>query len=132
MGVLAIGHAAWAQDSDHIDHEHRLVRIGETSLHPPKLEIAPGDAFGWLNYSSEIATVSFAAEAADKMLCRERSSSFHLDGDRIQSSDIQARQFVSLCSLAPGAYPYRVELRSGAGGSGSGLKRTVDGEIVVR
>ena len=129
-GALALGNIALAEEPDHIDHEHRLVRIGEASLHPAALEITPGDAFGWLNYSSQIATVSFAADAADKMLCKERSS-FRLGGDRIESGDIQARQFVSLCSLAPGTYAYRVVLRSGAGGSGSGVKRTLDGEIVV-
>jgi plastocyanin len=129
--ALALGNAAaFAEESDHIDHAHRLVRIGEASLHPPKLEIAPGDAFGWLNYSSQIATVSFDAATADKMLCQQRSS-FRLGGDRIESGDIQARQFVSLCSLVPGTYPYRVVLRSGAGGSGSAVKRTLDGEIVV-
>jgi hypothetical protein len=130
-GILAIAPAAAAEEADHIDHEHRLVRIGETSLRPSRLEIARGDAFGWLNYSSQIATVSFEAAVADKMLCKQRSS-FRLSGDRIESGDIQARQFVSLCSLAPGTHPYRVELRSGAGGSGSAVKRTLGGEIVVR
>ncbi len=123
--------AARAEDPDHIDREHRLVRIGDVSLHPQSLEIGAGDAFGWLNYSSQIASVSFDASAADKMLCKQRSS-FRLDGDRIDSGDIQAHQFVSLCSLAAGAYPYRVQLRSGAGGSGTAPGRVIEGTIVVR
>jgi hypothetical protein len=129
-GTLALAAPARAEDSDHIDHEHRLVRIGSTSLHPPTLKLHAGDAFGWLNYSSEIARVSFDAGVADKMLCKERTS-FRLGGDRIESGDVQARQFVSLCSLAPGSYPYRVDLRAGAGGSGGGPVRTLDGTLVV-
>lgn len=128
-GLLFAG-TSRAADSDHIDHEHRLVRIGSTSLHPQTLTIAAGDAFGWLNYGDQIATVSFDAGVASQMLCKERSS-FRLTGERIDSGDIQARQFVSLCSLAPGRYAYRVEMRAGIGGSGAGPGRTLEGTIVV-
>jgi len=34
------------------------------------------------------------------------------DSDPIDSGDIQARQFVSLGSLSPSRYPYRVEMRT--------------------
>jgi hypothetical protein len=124
---------ARAEESDHIDHEHKLVRIGSTSLHPETLVISPDDAFGWLNYGDEIATVSFPAAVGAKMLCKQKSS-FRLTGDRIESGDIQARGFVSLCALAPGEYPYQVMMKSGIGSStgGGGSARTLDGKIVVR
>jgi hypothetical protein len=123
--------AAHAEDSDHIDHEHRLVRIGSTSLHPETLTIGASDAFGWVNYGSEIASVSFPAAVGEKMLCKQKTN-FRLTGDRIESGDIQARQFVSLCALAPGEYSYQVSMRAGAGGSGPGPGRTLEGKIVVR
>jgi hypothetical protein len=121
---------AQAADPDHVGHDHRLVRIGSTSLHPATLRIGAGDAFGWLNYGDQIAVVSFEAGVADKMLCRDKSN-FRLTGDRIESGDVQARQFVALCSLAPGSYAYRVQMRAGLGSSGAGPGRTLEGTIVV-
>jgi len=132
VAALTIGAAtAVAADPDHVGHEHRLVRIGAASLHPDVLTIDVGDAFGWLNYGDQIASVSFPAEVAEKMLCREKSK-FRLTGDRIESGDIQALGFVSLCSLGRGTYEYRVEMRSGAGSSGSVPGRSLEGTIVVR
>ncbi len=122
---------ARAEDPDHVDLEHRLVRIGATSLHPETLTFDAGDGFGWINYSDEIATVSFPAAIGQKLFCKQKTS-FHLSGDHLVSGDIQARQFVTLCSLAPGEYPYRVMLRAGIGGSGPGAGRTLEGRLVVR
>jgi hypothetical protein len=122
---------ARAEDADHMDHEHRLVRIGSTSLHPETLVIGPTDAFGWLNYGDQIANVTFPAAVGEKMLCKQKTN-FRLTGDRIESGDVQARGFVSLCALAPGEYSYRVQMRAGIGGSGGGVGRTLDGKIVVR
>lgn len=123
--------AARAEDADHIGHDHRLVRIGSNTLYPETLTVGASDAFGWLNYGDRIARVSFPASVADKMLCSERTS-FRLTGDRIESGDIQARQFVSLCSLAPGTYEYEVATRAGIGGSGAAPGRTLRGTLVVR
>jgi hypothetical protein len=133
LAATSLAAPARAEDSDHIDRPHELVRIGSTSLHPETLVIAPDDAFGWLNYGDAIATVSFPASVAERMLCKQKTS-FRLTGDRIESGDIQARGFVSLCSLAPGEYPYQVMMRSGIGSStGSGSSaRTLEGKIVVR
>lgn len=123
--------ATAAADVDHIEHDHRLVRIGALSLHPEVLEIERDDAFGWLNYSSQIATVSFDASIIEKMLCKERNS-FHRVGDRIESGNIQARQFVALCSLAPGEYEYRVRMHAGAGTLGGYVGRELSGRLVVK
>ena len=135
VGMLAVvslaAAAVRAEDPDHIDDDHHLVRIGSTSLHPATLTIGPNDAFGWLNYGDQIANVTFPASVGAKLLCKQKTN-FRLTGDRIESGDIQARGFVSLCALAPGEYSYRVEMRAGAGGSGGGLERTLDGKIVVR
>jgi hypothetical protein len=135
VGMLAVVSlataAARAEDPDHIDHDHQLVRIGSTSLRPQTLTIGPNDAFGWVNYGDQIANVSFPASVGEKLLCKQKTN-FRLTGDRIESGDIQARGFVSLCSLAPGEYPYQVTMRAGAGGSGGGVGRTLDGKLVVR
>jgi plastocyanin len=129
--AFSLATAATAEDADHVDHDHRLVRIGSVSLHPATLEVGPGEAFGWLNYSDQIASVSFPASVGAKLLCKQKTS-FRLSGDRLVSGDIQARQFASLCSLAPGEYPYQVMLRAGFGGSGAGPGRTLSGALRVR
>ena len=133
VGVVLslVSFTARAEDPDHIDHDHHLVRIGSGSLHPETLTIGPNDAFGWLNYGDQIADVVFPASVGEKLLCKQKTN-FQLTGDRIESGDIQARGFVSLCSLAPGTYPYQVKMRAGAGGSGGAIGRTLDGTIVVR
>ncbi len=118
-------------EPDHAEHDHRMARILETRVHPKVIEIHSADTLGWLNYSSRRARISFDAEVAKNLTCRSKGT-FHLDGPRLSSNDIQARQFASLCSLAPGEYDYRVELRSGAGGAGaSSLGKSFKGRIIV-
>ena len=133
-GIVALASLAAAparaEDPDHIGHDHRLVRIGSTALFPATLTLGAGDAFGWLNYGNQIAIVSFPAAVGEKMLCKQKSN-FRLTGERIESGDIQARQFVALCSLAPGEYHYQVMMRAGAGSSGSVPGRTLEGKLVV-
>lgn len=118
-------------DTDHIDHEHRFVRIGAASIHPEVSRLAVEDAAGWVNYSSKIARVSFDAEVAKKLTCSSPSG-FHLTGDRLESRGIQSMQFASLCRFAPGEYAYRVELFSGVGGAGRGYDRVIQGRLVVQ
>ncbi len=129
LAVLAFSAAASEEEPDHAKHEHRFVRITSGSLHPKAQKVGTDEAFGWVNYSSKIARVSFDQEVASKMLCTTRTS-FRLAGDRLESGDIQGRQFASLCSLQPGEYAYRVELRSGAGTS-AGSSRTLKGTLIV-
>ncbi len=118
-------------EPDHAEHDQRMARILETRVHPKVIEIHSADAIGWLNYSSKRARISFDAEVAKNLTCRSKGT-FRLDGDRLGSNDIQASQFASLCSLAPGEYEYRVELRSGiGGGGGSGFGKSFTGRIIV-
>ena len=118
-------------EPDHAEHNHRMARILETHVHPKVIEIHSADAIGWVNYSNQRARISFDAEVAKNLTCRSKGT-FHLDGPRLSSNDIQSSQFASLCSLAPGEYEYRVELRSGIGGSGgSGFGKSFTGRIIV-
>ncbi len=118
-------------EPDHAEHDHRMARILETRVSPKVIEIHSADAIGWLNYSSKRARISFDAEVAKSLTCRSKGT-FHLDGPRLSSNDIQSSQFASLCSLAPGEYEYRVELRSGiGGGGGSGFGKSFTGRIIV-
>ena len=117
--------------SDHSDHDHRVARILENRVRPETIEVHSTDAISWLNYSSKRARISFDSEVAKKMTCRSVGT-FHLDGPRLITNDIQATQFASLCSLAAGEYEYRVELRSGISASGGGsIGRSFTGKIVV-
>ena len=129
LAVVAFSAAASEDESDHAKNEHRFVRIRSSSLHPKTQKVGTNEAFGWVNYSSKIARVSFDREVGGKMLCKTRTS-FQLTGDRLQSGDIQGRQFATLCSLAPGEYAYLVELRSGAG-TLAGPGRTLKGTLIV-
>ncbi len=117
-------------EPDHAEHDHQVARILETRVHPKVIEIHTSDAISWLNYSSKRARVSFDTEVAKNLTCKSVGS-FRLEGDRLTSSDIQATQFASLCSLAPGEYEYRVDLRSGIGGSGGSPAKSFNGKIVV-
>ncbi len=123
--------SSFGAEPDHADHDHRVARILEARVSPKTIEIHSTDAIGWLNYSSRRARISFDAEVAKSMTCKSIST-FRLDGPRLTSSDIQATQFASLCSLAPGEYEYRVELRSGIGGSSGGIPgKSFTGKIAV-
>ncbi len=122
--------SSFAAEPDHAEHDHRMARILETRVHPKTIEIHSTDAVGWLNYSSKRARISFDAEVAKSMTCRSIGT-FRVDGPRLTSTDIQATQFASLCSLAPGEYEYRVELKSGIGSSGATPGRSFTGKIVV-
>ncbi len=117
-------------EPDHAERDHRMARILETRVSPKVIEIHSADAIGWLNYSSKRARISFDAEVAKNLTCRSRGT-FHLDGPRLVSNDIQATQFASLCSLAPGEYEYRVELGSGIGGAGASIGKSFTGKIIV-
>ena len=119
-----------AEDSDHAEHRHQMIRIFEGRVRPAVQTMKTTDALGWLNYTSRIARVSFAKDVAKKLTCTSPGS-FRLDGERLISGDIQATQFATLCSLAPGEYDYRVTLRSGIG-TGQGGEKTIDGKIVVQ
>jgi hypothetical protein len=129
LWVLSFSAAASEDESDHAKLKHEFVRITSGSLHPKVQRIGKGDAFGWVNYSSKVARVSFDGDVASKMMCTTRTS-FHLTGDRLESGDIQGHQFATLCNLASGEYAYLVQLRSGAGSS-SGLGRTLKGTLIV-
>ena len=130
LAVLAFSATASEDESDHAKNEHRFVRIRSSSLHPKAQKVGTDEAFGWVNYSSKIARVSFDREVGQKMLCTTRTS-FQLTGDRLESGDIQGRQFVSLCRLAPGEYAYLAELRSGAGTSAAVPGRRLEGTLIV-
>ena len=123
--------SSFGAEPDHAEHNHRVARILETRIHPKTIEIHSTDALGWVNYSSKRARISFDAEVAKSMTCRSKGT-FHLDGPRLTSNDIQATQFASLCRLAPGEYEYRVELRAGISGSGgASVGKSFTGKIVV-
>ncbi len=122
--------SSFGAEPDHAEHDHRMARILETRVHPKTIEIHSTDAIGWLNYSSKRARISFDSDVAKSMTCKSIST-FHLDGYRLTSNDIQATQFASLCNLAPGEYEYHVELRSGIGGSGASIGKSFTGKIIV-
>jgi hypothetical protein len=122
--------AAEAGDSDHVGHRHRVVPITSQRLYPDVQRISVSDAFGWLNYSTMIARVSFDREVVDRLTCRS-ASRFHPMGDRFESGDIGPGEFTTLCSLAAGEYFYRVELRATEGPGDNADLVTHAGKIIV-
>lgn len=111
LTALVLSAAASEGESDHAKDEHHFVRITSGSLHPKVQKFRTGEAFGWVNYSSEIARVSFDKGVTKKMLCTTPTR-FRVTGGRFASGDIQSLQFAALCHLEPGEYGYLVELRS--------------------
>lgn len=131
--VLATAIPARAEDppvGDHANRDHVFVTILSLKLRPDVQRLKPGEAVGWINYTDKIARVYFDKEVAKKMTCTTKGS-FRINGERLESTDIQAQQFASLCSLASGEYSYKVELRSGLGSTGLGAASTMSGKIVV-
>jgi len=113
------------------DGDHPFVRIRANRLQPEVVHIATGDPLGWINSTSQIARVAFDRSTARHMIC-DRNRGFRLTGDKLESPQIQALQFASMCTLTPGEYRYRVELTAGVGAGGSGgALRQLEGRIVV-
>ena len=124
------GAVAQEEQVDHAKYEHRFVRITSARVHPDPVRLTTDQALAWVNYSPKIARVSFDREVAKKMACRSPGA-FRLIGDRLESNDIQGRQFASLCKLAPGEYTYRVALFDSYGAVVSPPARMLEGTIVV-
>lgn len=118
------------QDVDHAEAKTVFVRILQSRLRPEVQRVPAGDSFGWLNYSDDIARISFDADVAKHLTCRSPGS-FRRTGDRLESGDIQSQQFATLCNLAPGEYRYRVDLRGGIGGAGGSPGASRTGTLVI-
>ena len=106
--------AAWAEDSalegepDHAGHPTKVVGITPTRLLPSILVVPYDAAFGWLNYSSGDATIKFDEDITPKLTCRSPGL-FRASAEDLASPRVAGGTFVTLCSLAPGEYYYRVE-----------------------
>ncbi len=124
------GAVAQEEQVDHAKYEHRFVLITSARIHPDPARVTTDQALAWVNYSPKIARISFEKDVATKMTCRSRGS-FRITGDRLESNDIQGRQFASLCKLAPGEYTYRVALFDSSGATVSPPARRLEGTIVV-
>ncbi len=105
----------WAEDGalegepDHAGHPTKIVGIAPTRLLPTVLVVPHDSAFGWLNYSSGDATIKFEEDITPKLRCRSPGLFRASTGD-LASPRVPSGAFVTLCSLAPGEYDYRVEL----------------------
>ena len=131
--LLAFALEAGSQDSEqaraereaeHLDHEHRFVKITEGNLRPDVLQIGKDESIGWLYYGGHGARVSFDSEVAKSITC-STPGSFRLDGDRIRSRRLKRYEFVSFCRLKPGEYPYRVDL-------GGTSQRQLTAKVIVQ
>ena len=112
----AAGSQDWEQEKakyeehlEHLDHEHRFVKITEGNLRPDVLRIGPDESVGWLYYGGHSARVSFDKKVAESVTC-SAPGAFRIDGDRIQSRPLKRYEFVSFCMLKPGEYVYRVDM----------------------
>ncbi len=127
LSIIAIATTARAEETDHADHRHRSIRITSSRLHPEPANLATQDAIVFLNYSGRIAQISFDESVAKSIACRTRSS-FEPANGRLVAANVRQGSFVSLCTLEPGSYDYKVELKSSAGGENYSVH---EGQIVV-
>ena len=128
LALTLVSQAAWAQDGapegepDHAGHPTKIVGIAPTRLLPTVLVVPHGSALGWLNYSSAEATIKFEEDITPKLTCRSPGLFRASDGN-LAAARVASGAFVTLCSLAPGEYDYRVELE--------GRQRPLLGKLVV-
>jgi hypothetical protein len=111
--VLA-SQTAWAEgdeplEPDHAGHPTEIVGITGSHLIPSVAVVPYDSAFGWLNYSSRDATIKFDEDITPKLTCRSPGP-FRAKGGDLASPRVVSGAFVTLCSLAPGEYDYRVEI----------------------
>ncbi len=109
-------------EPDHAGHPTEIVGIVPTRLLPTVLVVPHDSAFGWLNYSSRSATIRFDEDIMPKLTCRSPGPFRDKAGDPA-SPRVASGAFVTLCSLAPGEYDYRVELK--------GRSRPLLGKLVI-
>ena len=100
-------------ESDHLDRTTKIVGIGPSRLVPSVLVVPHEAAFGRLNYTSRDARIGFAEDITGKLTCRSPGP-FRPTGRDVASPRIASGAFVTLCSLAPGEYDYRVDLEGSA------------------
>ncbi len=126
--ALLASQAGWAEDNapegepDHAGHPTENVGIVPTRLLPTVLVVPHDAAFGWLNYFSGDATIKFDEDIAPKLRCRSPGL-FRASTGEIASPRVASGAFVTLCSLAPGEYDYRVEFE--------GRQQPLLGKLVV-
>ncbi len=115
----------WAEhgyEPDHAGHPTKIVGIAPTRLLPTVLVVPHDSAFGWLNYSSGDATIKFDEDITPKLTCRSPGL-FRASAGDLASPRVASGAFVTLCSLAPGEYDYRVELE--------GRQQPLIGKLVI-
>jgi hypothetical protein len=100
---------ALEDEPDHAGHPTEIVGIAPTRLLPTVLVVPHDSAFGWLNYSSADATIRFDEDVTPKLTCRSPGL-FRASAGDLASPRVASGAFVTLCSLAPGEYNYRVEI----------------------
>lgn len=128
LGLALASQNAWAQEGahedepDHAAHPTEVVGIAPTRLLPSFLVVPHDSAFGWLNYTSRDATITFDVDITRKLTCRSPGQFRASTGD-IASPRVASGAFVTLCSLAPGEYDYRVEFE--------GREKPLLGKLVV-
>ena len=109
----AAGSQDWEQEKakyeEHLDHEHRFVKITEGNIRPDVLRIGADENIAWLYYGGHSTRVSFDKKVAKSVTC-SAPGAFRIDGDRIQSRPLKRYEFVSFCMLKPGEYVYRVDM----------------------
>jgi hypothetical protein len=110
---------------------HEYIRIRNWMVHPRTLRVAAGREIGWINQTARGVRVQLDREVAGEMVCHD-GSAFRLTGDFLESPEIRATQFASMCSLTPGVYAYRVFF-PGEGGAGGAppVGRTLRGRLIV-
>lgn len=125
------GAVAGTPDPDPSGPRDATVRIRNWTVSPQTIRLDAGREIGWLNQTSRGVRVQFDRDVAREMVCRN-GSGFRLKGDRLESPEIRASRFASLCSLSPGVYGYRVVFSGEGGGDGAPVgERALAGRVVV-
>ncbi|HEX3203700.1 MAG TPA: hypothetical protein VHQ67_03035 [Nitrospiraceae bacterium] len=97
------------------------IRIAE-SITPTDIEVKPGDEVRWVNTRNAPGRIVFTEKLRDRVSCQK-----HFSG--VDSTTVDANDYVSLCFSSPGTYKYIARMDSPIPGGEknlSGMVRVYD------
>jgi hypothetical protein len=116
-----------------------VIQFGDMQIEPSVARVKQGGSVAWTSVSTNfIGVLSFPDSIVEKFTCKELRPDFYVAAGRLMSIEIQSGQenVVLPCPLAPGTYPYRIDLTSGGTGidgrdMGENPQLTLPGTLIV-
>jgi hypothetical protein len=105
------------------------ILVTDDRVSPRRAVLRRGQRAEWASRAGHALRIVFDAEVARSMVC-DGLVHFSLDGSELRSGQLPPGETARFCELAPGVYPYHVELAAPAGGEAA-LPGRPEGVLVV-